>query len=153
MAIGLSFPNVEALGTGVWKAKLDPEDLHLLGGGATRRGPLSVVLLSSRASFDCATNTLSISSAFARVLNLGSTDDAVIVESRAPSEDDMQNSLIASAAESPRQSAQPNSPLKIRLNAEGSGEKPPAAPPLGMEISRGGRKAERFSAHALNLRW
>jgi hypothetical protein len=143
MAIGLSFPNVEALGTGVWKAKLDPEDLHLLGGGATRRGPLSVVLLSSRASFDCATNTLSISSAFARVLNLGSTDDAVIVESRAPSEDDMQNSLIASAAESPRQSAQPNSPL----------EKPPAAPPLGLEISRGGRKAERFSAHALNLRW
>ena len=93
MAICLTISNVKVLQTGVWRAKLAPEDLYFFEGGATRLGPLSVLLLSNAASFDRATNTLSISWTFARVLNLGNTDDAIIVESRAPSPGDIQNNF------------------------------------------------------------
>jgi hypothetical protein len=152
MAISLSFPNVKALGTGVWKAKLAPGDLSLLGGGATRRGPLSVLLLSNTASFDRATNTLSISSAFASVLNLGSTEDAIIVESCAASEGDMQSRFAVFAGEALGQSVQPITALETRLNDDARSEKPSATPSMGTEISRSGRKTKHFSAPVRNLR-
>jgi hypothetical protein len=125
MAVRLSFPNVKALGSGVWKAKLAPEDLYLLGGEATRRGALSVVLLSSTASFDRATNTLSISSAFIRVLNLGSTNDTIIVEGCAPSERDLQSSFPWFAIELPGQCARPITTLPRPLNGDVHIERPP----------------------------
>jgi hypothetical protein len=81
MAMSLTIPNVSPLDPGVWKAKLPPDDLRFLGGNATRLGPVSVLLLLDSASFDHASSTLSFSPTTARVLNLGSTDNAVILES------------------------------------------------------------------------
>jgi hypothetical protein len=86
MTISLTIPNVSALDPGVWKAKLPPDDLRFLGGGATRLGPLSVLLILDSVSFDRASSTLSFSPANARVLNLGSTENALIVESRTSGE-------------------------------------------------------------------
>lgn len=82
MAISLTIPNVSVLDSGVWKAKLSPDDLRFLGGNATRLGPVSVLLLLDDVSFDRASSQLSFNPAQARVLNLGSTDSAVILESR-----------------------------------------------------------------------
>src|SRR5213080_1075491 len=81
MAMSLTIPNVIVLDPGVWRAKLPPDDLRFLGGNATRLGPVSVLLLLDAASFDRTSSTLSFSPTNARVLNLGSTDSAVILES------------------------------------------------------------------------
>jgi hypothetical protein len=82
MAVCLVLPNVELLDTGVWKAKLGPEDLQLFHGGeAARLGALSVLLLSSAAWFEHATGSLTISLAFAQVLILGRSGHTIIVES------------------------------------------------------------------------
>jgi hypothetical protein len=86
MAMSLTIPNVSALDPGVWKAKLPPDDLVFLGGNATRLGPVSVLLLLDSASFDHASSTLSFRPTNARLLNLGSTDSAVILESRTAAE-------------------------------------------------------------------
>jgi len=77
----LTIQNVSSLDPGVWKAKLPPDDLRFLGGSATRFGQVSVLLLLDVPSFDRATSTLSFSPATARVLNLGSTNSAIILES------------------------------------------------------------------------
>jgi len=54
--------------------------------------------LSDAASCDRTTNTLGFSPTFAQVLNLGSTDDAIIAESRTTSEREVQrNSVIVQA--------------------------------------------------------
>ena len=95
MAISLTIPNVSSLDLGVWKAKLPPDDLRFLGGGATRLGPVSVLLLLDAPSFDRTTSTLSFSPANARVLNLGTTNSAIILESPTSPEVAQQTSAVA----------------------------------------------------------
>jgi len=82
VTMSLTIQHVSSLDPGVWKANLPPDDLRFLGGSATRLGPVSVLLLLDAPSFDRATSTLSFSPATARVLNLGSTNSAIILESR-----------------------------------------------------------------------
>lgn len=82
MAMSITIPNVSSLDAGVWKAKLPPDDLRFLGASATRLGPISVLLLLDTPSFDGTKSTLNFSPTNARVLNLGSTDSAIILESR-----------------------------------------------------------------------
>jgi hypothetical protein len=80
MPVSLAIPNAKALDTGVWNAKLNPLDLCIsLAAVPKHVGPISVVLVSKAASFDCATNTLSIDLVSTRILNLGCTDDALII--------------------------------------------------------------------------
>ncbi len=95
MAMSLTIPNVSSLDPGVWKAKLPPDDLRFLGGSATRLGPVSVLLLLDAPSFDRTTSTLSFSPANARVLNLGSTNSAIILESRPLPEGTQQTAAVA----------------------------------------------------------
>jgi hypothetical protein len=81
MAMSITIPNVSSLDPGVWKARLPPDDLRFLGATATRLGPVSVLLLLDAPSFNRTTSTLNFSPTNARVLNLGSTDSAIILES------------------------------------------------------------------------
>jgi len=96
MALSLSVRNVNALADGVWRARLTPEDLQILAGQPTRVGPVSVLLLLDKPAFDRTTSTLSFSPSGARVLNLGGSDSAVIVES-ASTPDDINRSIPPAA--------------------------------------------------------
>ena len=99
MSMSLTIANVNALDSGVWKAMLPPDDLRFLGGNATRLGPVSVLLLLDAPSFDRSTCTLSFSPANARVLNVGSTNSAIILESRTSSDGAQQAAVIAQQME------------------------------------------------------
>jgi len=116
MTVSLVVPDVKVLDVGLWRAKLAPEDLHFLGAAAARSGPLSILIVSEAVFFDRAANALSFSSAFARVLNLGDSHDAIIVESRSPSEAAIQSSLPMFTIKVLGQSARPISVLQTPSN-------------------------------------
>jgi len=83
MAIMVSIRDVKALEHGVWKASLAPTDLQFLGNASFRIGPLSVLLLNEGASFDKNHQALSFNPGSAQLLNLGTSSEAIIVESPA----------------------------------------------------------------------
>lgn len=83
MAIMVSIRDVKALERGVWKANLAPTDLQFLGNASFRIGPLSVLLLNEGANFDKNRQALSFNPGSAQLLNLGTSSEAIIVESSA----------------------------------------------------------------------
>ena len=82
MALSVSIRDVKSLEAGLWKARLAPADLQFLGAADSRVGPLSVLLISEDAIFDRTSRTLSFNPGAARLLNLGTGEEAVIVQSR-----------------------------------------------------------------------
>lgn len=99
MTLSLSVRNVNAIADGVWQATLTPEDLQIMAGQPTRMGSVSVLLLLDSPTFDRTTKTLSFAPTRARVLNLGGTDSAVIVESASSPEDISRPIALAPVAE------------------------------------------------------
>ncbi len=85
----MTIPNVSALDTGVWKAKLAPKELRFLSASATRVGSFSVLLLLDIATYDGAASTLKFNPANACLLNLGNSDNAIILESRTSSTENL----------------------------------------------------------------
>jgi hypothetical protein len=81
MALSVSIRGVKSLDSGLWKARLAQAELQFLGSAGSRVGPLSVLLISDGASFDQATRTLSFNPGSAQLLNLGTSDEAIIVQS------------------------------------------------------------------------
>jgi hypothetical protein len=136
MAITLAIPNVEAVDDCVWQAKLDPRDLLILAAEATRIGPMSVLILSQAPSFDRTTHTLSFSSAIAHVLNLGYSDDVIIIESSSPEDACVEKGVPMFTGQMPRQSAYSIPPIRNRK-----------AQPAELAITSGGpiERTRRYS--------
>jgi hypothetical protein len=83
VALSVSIQGAKCLDPGLWKARLAQSELQFLGSADSRVGPLSVLLIFKCDSFDQATGTLSFNPSSARLLNLGTSEEAIIVESTA----------------------------------------------------------------------
>ncbi len=83
MAISVSVGDVEEFGSGIWKARLSPDDLRILGTAESQFGSRSVLLVLECADFDPDNRTLAFNPSAARLLNLGTSEDVLIVESAA----------------------------------------------------------------------
>jgi hypothetical protein len=79
--LSVSIRDVEPIDPGVWKVRLEPADVQFLGSTDSRVGPVSVVLLSQTAVFDKENFVLTFNPSGARLLNLGTTESALIIES------------------------------------------------------------------------
>jgi hypothetical protein len=67
------------LDVGVWKARLSPADLRLLDPRAESNGAITVLLLSDDPRFDVEKKQLSFDPSKVKLLNVGTSDTAILV--------------------------------------------------------------------------
>ena len=79
MNMSVSVANVRCLDDGVWKARLSPAEARILGSSSNSYGSVSIVLVTDKPSFDETNSRLSFNPTSAQVLNLGSSDQAIII--------------------------------------------------------------------------
>ena len=83
MALSVSVPNAEILEEGVWKAKLGPSEIKLLGDALISQGGVSVVLVPRRPRYDVAKKTLEFELDGVTVLNAGDSQETLFVAGKA----------------------------------------------------------------------
>jgi len=79
VALRISITDVSAQGAGVWSVRLTPADVRRLGDSRSSFGCRSV-LATTGAIFNDATRELSVAPGATTVLNIGATDDALVIE-------------------------------------------------------------------------
>lgn len=80
MSLKFVIEGVERISNNIWKATLNPSDARALGSYSNSYGSYTVVLLSgSSTNFDVHSKTLSFDSKAAKLLNVGSTDQAFLL--------------------------------------------------------------------------
>lgn len=80
MGMMISVRDVQQLDLTVWKARLSPQEIRILGTKPLNYGNVSILLLSGHPSFDKEKGILHFSPTNVRVLNLGSSPETIIVE-------------------------------------------------------------------------
>jgi hypothetical protein len=75
----ISIGSVKQLSAGLWKAAMSPAHARMLAANPNSVGSVSVLMLTAEPIFDARAKTLSFTPESAHVLNIGSTDDAVVV--------------------------------------------------------------------------
>lgn len=81
MAMMISVPEARRIDDGIWKVKLSPAEARILGTSASTYGPVSVVLLSESPSYNNTNKSLSFNPGAVHLLNLGTSDQTIIVHS------------------------------------------------------------------------
>ena len=69
---------------GIWKAQLEPEEAASLGECSSRQGPFSIILLESAMDYNEQSQTITFDPSTTKVLNIGSTDQVIIICLAAP---------------------------------------------------------------------
>ena len=69
---------------GIWKAQLEPEEAASLGECSSRQGPFSIILLESTLDYNQNSQTLTFDPSTTKVLNIGSSDQVIIICLTAP---------------------------------------------------------------------
>lgn len=85
MSLRLSIEGASPAGPGIWRASIQPSWVRMLGPNATSSGALNVLLVSGLPTYDPTGKVLSFPADSARVLNVGSCPDAVILHDTQPS--------------------------------------------------------------------
>lgn len=79
MALLLQLDDVERLDHTTWKARLSPSEIRAFDSRAACVGAVSVLLLSRQPVFDSGTKKLTFDTTAAKVLNCGSSNNAVVI--------------------------------------------------------------------------
>lgn len=79
MGLRVTIEGVDRLSDGVWMAKLPPSDSDVFGPCSTRSGDWTVVLFDDAPQYDSARRILSVEPRRARLLNVGASDQAIML--------------------------------------------------------------------------
>lgn len=85
MALLFQIEGATRLDDRVWKARLSPAEVRLLGPNAQASGDTTVLLLSEGAKFDAARGHLAFDPTKAKLLNAGTSDSAILIGTTGPS--------------------------------------------------------------------
>ena len=79
MALMFQIEGATRLDDRVWKARLSPAEVRLLGPNAQASGDITVLLLSEGVKYDAARGQLAFDPTTARLLNAGTSDCAILI--------------------------------------------------------------------------
>ena len=79
MALSITIQEVREIEAGIWRTRIAAKDLRMLGEPARQTGNRSVLLLSSPPIYDPQRGTLTFNSSEICILNLGCSQDTVLV--------------------------------------------------------------------------
>jgi hypothetical protein len=75
----MTIDSAKHIDTGIWRATLEPEEASTLGECDSRSGPFSVLFIESEVDFNQATHTITFDPNSVILLNVGSTDQVIIL--------------------------------------------------------------------------
>jgi hypothetical protein len=79
MGLKVTIDNAKSIDTGVWKANLNPDEAATFGDCTSNVGPYTVVYLEAIVDFNERSQCLTFDPASVRVLNLGTSDEIIIL--------------------------------------------------------------------------
>ncbi len=82
LKLTMTIDGAKHLDTGVWMAKLEPDEVTTLGKCEKRSGPFSVLLLDSEVDYDEKAQTLTFNPNATSLLNIGGTSQILVLSSK-----------------------------------------------------------------------
>ena len=79
LKVTITIDGAKRIEQGLWKATLKPEEAATLGDCKSRSGPFSVLMLESACDYDLQTQSLTFDPNASRLLNIGSTDQVILI--------------------------------------------------------------------------
>ncbi len=79
LKLKMTIDSAKHVDTGIWRATLEPDDAATLGECASRSGPFSVLLIESEVDFNQASQAITFDPDRVILLNIGSTDQVIIL--------------------------------------------------------------------------
>ena len=98
LKVRMSIDGARQVDAGVWMAKIEPNEAVTLGSCDSKSGLFSVLLLESTADYDEESQTITFDPDATKLINIGSTDRALVLSSNNV-EPDADSSVTATAAE------------------------------------------------------
>ena len=83
LKVTITIDGATRIENGVWKARIQPEEVITLGQCDSRSGPFSVVLLESNVAYNPPARTLTFDPDNVRLLNVGSTEQIFLFSNNA----------------------------------------------------------------------
>ena len=83
LKVTITIDGAKRIEQGLWKATLKPEEAATLGSCDSKSGPFSVLLLESTFDYDLQTQSLTFDPNASRLLNIGSTDQVILLSGEA----------------------------------------------------------------------
>ena len=83
LKVTITIDGAKRIEQGVWKAKLKPAEAATLGECDSKSGPFSVLLLESSFEYNLQTKSLTFDPNASRLLNIGSTDQVILLSGEA----------------------------------------------------------------------
>ncbi len=105
LKVTITIDGARSIDRGVWKAKLKPDDVATIGDCDSKSGPFSVLLLESKVDYNQPSQTITFDPNATRLLNIGSTDQIIVLGGKIP-----QASGTASVVDQPVAEAVPSRP-------------------------------------------
>ena len=81
LKVSISIDGAREVDSGVWMAKLEPEEAVTLGECDSEAGPVSVLLVDSDVDYNKATQTITFNPESANLINIGSTSRVIVLSS------------------------------------------------------------------------
>ena len=79
LKLNMTIDSAKHVDTGIWRATLEPDDAATLGECDSRSGPFSILLIESEVDFNPASQALTFDPNRVALLNIGSTDQVIIL--------------------------------------------------------------------------
>lgn len=79
LKLKMTIDSAKHVDTGIWRVTLEPDDAATLGECESRSGPFSVLLIESEVDFNQASQAITFDPESVTLLNIGSTDQVVIL--------------------------------------------------------------------------
>ena len=139
LRVTITIDGAKRIEQGLWKATLKPEEAATLGECDSKSGPFSVLLLESTFDYDLQTQSLTFDPNASRLLNIGSTDQVILISGGA-----VRAVKTATAAPAPARPAKPGEPRSAKPGESRPKPPPPKAP------AKAGKAPEIELSHALS---
>ncbi|MFZ0613767.1 MAG: hypothetical protein WAM73_16130 [Desulfobacterales bacterium] len=130
LKLTLTIDGARHLDTGVWMAKLEPDEVATLGKCENRSGPFSVLLLESEVEYDEHTQVITFDPNATCLLNIGSTAQILVLSSQD------KKPVSRSASELPAEVTTPAGSIPDLSGAAAPAATPPGNMSLDTEASR-----------------
>ena len=101
LKLTITIDGAKHLDMGVWMAKLEPDEVATLGKCENRSGPFSVLLLDSEVDYDEKTQTLTFNPNATCLLNIGGTEQILVLSSKDKKPVSMPVALPSAPAKAP----------------------------------------------------
>lgn len=147
LRVTITIDGAKRIEQGLWKATLKPEEAATLGECDSKSGPFSVLLLESTFDYDLQTQSLTFDPNASRLLNIGSTDQVILISGGA-----VRAVKTATAAPAPARPAKPGetrSAKPVEQRPAKPGEPRPKPPPPKAP-AKAGKGPELELSHALS---